>query len=273
MNKMQIAVLGVSVVAFGGAYFFFNSYAGAARRRRSSSQAPKLDDRQGAGRGAGHPDGHVVSEPRSTWQEWPKDAVSEQMIAKSADPTSCDDVKGAMTRDGVPARRADAPRQAGQGRSAAASCRRSCPSACARSRSRSTTAATTSAGGFILPNDRVDVVRDLPRRGGDQGARRRSHRLADHSGQRPGARHRAERSGRERQEGRRSAATRRSSSIPNRPSSSFSPSTRRRHQPASRAAQPRRQRRRRRNRRRSRRTNNAAALTIVRYGAAQQAAR
>ena len=81
--------------------------------------------------------------------------MSDKLITQQTDPEAL---------DRTPSARSPAPPSSPASRSArpsssaptAASCRRSCRRACAPSRSR--ISADTSAGGFILPNDRVDVI-------------------------------------------------------------------------------------------------------------------
>ena len=42
MNRLQIIVLGVSAVAFGGAYFVFNNYLGSQHKPAVVVAAPKV---------------------------------------------------------------------------------------------------------------------------------------------------------------------------------------------------------------------------------------
>jgi len=129
MNKVQIAVLGATLVAFGGAYVLFNSAPATAPQH--AAEAPKLatDDVLVAAQDI--PMGTAISEASVAWQMWPKPAISELMIVKSSGPNAMEDVKGSLTRDafirGEPMRR-DKLVKAG-------------------------------SGGFILPNDRVDVIK------------------------------------------------------------------------------------------------------------------
>ena len=95
MNRTQIIVLGVSIVAFGAAFFFFNSWQSAPA---PVVAAPKIETDQVLVAAEDIPMGTVMAENTVTWQVWPKAAISEQMIVKSSGPDAMEDVKGAMTR-------------------------------------------------------------------------------------------------------------------------------------------------------------------------------
>ena len=92
MNKVQIAVLGATLVAFGGAYVLFNSSPAPAPQH--VAEAPKLatDDVLVAAQDI--PMGTAISDAQVAWQTWPKAAISELMIVKSSGPNAMDEVKG-----------------------------------------------------------------------------------------------------------------------------------------------------------------------------------
>ena len=102
--------------------------------------------------------GTVVNEGSTAWQTWPKAAVSEFMITKSGRPDAFDEVTGSMTRvsfiRGEPIRR-DKLVRAGNGGFMSAVL----PSGMRAVAIKIDNGGDSSAGGFILPNDRVDVVR------------------------------------------------------------------------------------------------------------------
>jgi pilus assembly protein CpaB len=89
---------------------------------------------------------------------WPKAAISELMIVKSSGPNAMDDVKGSLTRDafirGEPMRR-DKLVKAGAGGFMSAIL----PSGLRAVAIKVDNAGDDYAGGFILPNDRVDVIK------------------------------------------------------------------------------------------------------------------
>ncbi len=103
------------------------------------------------------PMGTVMAENTVNWQVWPKAAISEQMIVKSSGPDAMEDVKGAMTRlafmRGEPIRR-DKLVKDGQGGFMSAIL----PSGMRAVAIKIDSQGDSTAGGFILPNDRVDVV-------------------------------------------------------------------------------------------------------------------
>ena len=103
--------------------------------------------------------GVVVNQSALAWQSWPKAAVSDFMIAKSADANAISDIKGSMTRVGFirgePIRR-DKLVKPGDGAGFMSAV---LPSGLRAVAIKIDNAGDLSAGGFILPNDRVDVVR------------------------------------------------------------------------------------------------------------------
>jgi pilus assembly protein CpaB len=156
MNKVQIAVLGATVVAFGGAYVLFNSAPAPAPQH--VVEAPKLATDEVLVAAQDIPMGTAISDASVSWQVWPKAAISELMIAKSSGPNAMDDVKGSMTRDaflrGEPMRR-DKLVKAGAGGFMSAIL----PSGLRAVAIKVDNAGDDYAGGFILPNDRVDVIK------------------------------------------------------------------------------------------------------------------
>lgn len=88
------------------------------------------------------------------WQSWPANGVSDGFILRESEPDALDELSGAIARvplyDGEPLRRS---KLIGQGQSFMSSILPSGKRAVATQ-----IAADTSAGGFILPNDFVDVI-------------------------------------------------------------------------------------------------------------------
>jgi pilus assembly protein CpaB len=158
MNRLQVIVLGVSVVAFGGAYFVFNNYLGSQKNAPVIVQAPKMQTEKVLVASAEIPKGSVLTENMVNWQDWPKESVSEQMITKALTPDLAAELKETMSRDsflrGEPLRR-DKLVKAGLGSYMAAIL----PSGMRAVAIKIDNSGDSSAGGFILPNDRVDVVR------------------------------------------------------------------------------------------------------------------
>ena len=157
MNRMQIAVLGVSVAAFGGAYLLFNN-GGPTPTAPIVQAAPKLDTDEVLVAAQDVPMGTQIADTAVTWQVWPKASISEQMIVKSAGPNVLAEITGSMTRvaflRGEPMRR-DKLVKGGVGGFMSAIL----PAGMRAVAIKIDNAGDSEAGGFILPNDRVDVVR------------------------------------------------------------------------------------------------------------------
>mgnify|MGYP002620752066 CR=1 FL=1 len=104
---------------------------------------------------------------RLSWQSWPTGGVTEAFITKDKEPNALEELKGAIARvpiySGEPLRRS---KLIGEGQSFMSSILPSGKRAVATQ-----IAADTSAGGFILPNDYVDVImtRRAPGAGGGEG--------------------------------------------------------------------------------------------------------
>jgi len=158
MNKTQIAVLGLSVVAFGAAYILFNSGQAPAPAPVIVQAAPKMDTDEVLVAAQDLSMGTQVGDAAVTWQVWPKSAISEQMIVKSSGPHVSEDIAGSMTRvsflRGEPMRR-DKLVHAGAGGFMSAIL----PTGMRAVAIKIDNSGDSSAGGFILPNDRVDVIR------------------------------------------------------------------------------------------------------------------
>ena len=106
--------------------------------------------------------GSAVGESLS-WQSWPSSGLTENFITREAEPEALEELRGAIARvplyEGEPLRRS---KLIGEGRAFMSSILPSGKRAVATQ-----IAADTSAGGFVLPNDFVDVI--MTRRGGETG--------------------------------------------------------------------------------------------------------
>jgi pilus assembly protein CpaB len=157
MNKVQMAVLGATVAAFGGAYVLINS-APSPPPQQHVVQVPKLDADEVLVAAQDIPMGTAISDASVAWQMWPKAAISEYMIVKSSGPNVIDDVKGSLTRDafirGEPMRR-DKLVKGGAGGFMSAIL----PAGMRAVAIKVDNSGDDYAGGFILPNDRVDVIK------------------------------------------------------------------------------------------------------------------
>ncbi len=157
MNKVQIAVLGATVVAFGAAYVLFNSAPAPAPQH--VAQAPKLDTDEVLIAATDIPMGTALDDNSVAWVAWPKAAISpDYMIVKSSGPNVMDEVKGALARDafihGDPIRKDKLVLGGKSGFMSAI-----LPTGMRAIAIKVDNSGDDYAGGFILPNDRVDVIK------------------------------------------------------------------------------------------------------------------
>ena len=157
MKAIRLAVLGVAVAAgLGAAYLMSGTKQ--PEPVRVVAVAPPIVTTDGvlvAARDLGF--GSVVNEADMRWQSWPKDQVPSGTIRQSQQPGAMADVKGSIVRSnfaaGEPLRAERLVKGAGSG----------FLSAVLQSGSRAVAIDIAdqgkTAGGFILPNDHVDVIR------------------------------------------------------------------------------------------------------------------
>jgi pilus assembly protein CpaB len=160
MNVMRIAILGVAAIAAGAAALLARGMLGGGTPPTQAAVAPVAitTDVLVASRDIGP--GHVLSVDLVRWDSWPKTAVSSTFVTKDTQPDISKAVAGAVVR---------APLVAGQPITDASIVRAGSAGFMAATIKPGMRAvsvpvvAETSAGGFILPNDRVDVLmtRDL----------------------------------------------------------------------------------------------------------------
>ena len=102
--------------------------------------------------------GAVISDADMRWDPWPKDHVPAGVIVQSAQPRAMDDVRGAIVRSnllaGEPLRTDRLVKGANSGFLSAV-----LPGGSRAVAIDLTDQGKSAAGGFILPNDRVDVIR------------------------------------------------------------------------------------------------------------------
>ncbi len=167
MNTSRLIILGVAVVAAGGAGYIAKNMA--------TPPAPQLVAAAPAEPQIRLSDVLVLSEDvpigqplesQMRWQSWPAAAVSDGFVTRDAEPDAIETLKGSVARlpmyEGEPVRKS---KLIGAGQSFMSAMLPSGMRAVATQIS-----ADTSAGGFILPNDFVDVI--MTRRseqGGTQG--------------------------------------------------------------------------------------------------------
>jgi pilus assembly protein CpaB len=156
MNRAQIAVLGLTVAAFAGAYVMFaNGGPPSAPQVIKVTQKVETDDVLVAAHDLQM--GSKLTEADFKWQEWPKAGLAPWMIKKTDGPNAADDIKGGIARadfpQGDPLRRDKIITGANSGFMSAI-----LPSGMRAIAINIDQQGSTTAGGFILPNDRVDVI-------------------------------------------------------------------------------------------------------------------
>ncbi len=158
MKPTQIAFLGIAVVAGGAAFILSGSKPPETPQAVTISAAPQLETEEVLTAGRDLPMGTVINDPDLLWQLWPRAGVGPGMIKKTDDARLIADLKGSVVRgsfvQGEPLRRD----KLVKGPNA------SFMSTLLPSGSRAVainidSQGATTAGGFILPNDRVDIIR------------------------------------------------------------------------------------------------------------------
>ena len=156
MKPTQIMVLGLAVAAAGGAYYVATSMtpAPAPTAGPSAPVIVKAETVEVLVAAQPVPLGQPLGEERLRWQEWPKTGLTEGMVTKAADPEGIAGHAKLIARAtfyaGEPVR-AEKLVRADRGYLSAILPRGMRAVAIP-------VEAVTSAGGFVLPNDRVDVV-------------------------------------------------------------------------------------------------------------------
>ncbi len=155
MNKAQIAILGVALLAGAAAYILMPGAPEPVRQVIAPTPI-ETDDVLVAAREMQF--GTVLADPDLRWQMWPKSAAIEGVIRKSKSPNAVEDLRGGVVRGtfmpGEPIRteRVVKGPTAGLMSTMIGSGMRAVAINIDASGDRS-------AGGFIQPNDRVDVLR------------------------------------------------------------------------------------------------------------------
>lgn len=154
MASSRVLILGVAVAAAGGAgYVAKNMVVPPPPQVIVESPQPAIAVTEVLALSKDVPMGAVVGDSIG-WQEWPEDNVSEGFVLRSSEPEALDQLKESVARvpmfAGEPLRRS---KLIGGGQSFMSSILPSGKRAVATQ-----IAADTSAGGFILPNDYVDVI-------------------------------------------------------------------------------------------------------------------
>ena len=167
MRKAQLVVLAGAVLAAGGAgYLAMNLMHREPEPQQVQQQTPTVRMEEVLIAASDIPMGTKVSSDMLEWREWPEQGVADGFITKGAQPDALNDMTGSIARatiySGEPMRDSKLVKSdqgfmsaiLPKGQSAVAT----------------SISTATSAGGFILPNDRVDVLMTRRRTGeGEEG--------------------------------------------------------------------------------------------------------
>ena len=157
MNRRLLIVATVAVAAFGAAFLLSRGSEPSGAIVTAARVAPRLELDQVLVASQDLPMGSTLNESGTAWQDWPKAAVSELMITRKDADDATREVWGSMTRSafmrGEPIRR-DKLVKGGQGGFLSAIL----PTGMRAVAIKIDNGGDTTAGGFVLPNDRVDVV-------------------------------------------------------------------------------------------------------------------
>jgi len=165
MAPSRVVILGVAAVAAAGAGYVAKNMTAAppAQIVVEERREPSIRTTEVLALTRDLPMGAAIN-GEVGWQPWPANAVTDQFITREKEPDALEKLQGSVARDamyeGEPLRRT---KLIGEGQSFMSSILPSGKRAVATQ-----IAADTSAGGFILPNDYVDVI--MTRRNSDSNA-------------------------------------------------------------------------------------------------------
>jgi pilus assembly protein CpaB len=156
MKRAQLIVAGLAVVAGIGAFMLSGGKPKTViveKQVQAEAKGPPMDEILVATKNVSI--GSTLDEKNMAWRPWPKDSVAKTYVSKAANPKGLDDYKGALTRNallsGDPINTARVAKGERGGVMAALLPEGMRAIAVPIS-------PETGAGGFILPNDRVDVL-------------------------------------------------------------------------------------------------------------------
>jgi pilus assembly protein CpaB len=160
MKPAKLMVLGVAGVAALSAVWLTSSLRTpqVIVKTETQASAPSVSTTEVLVAAIDLPVGSSVTPEQLRWQQWPRSAVSELMITKDREPKGLEDSAGAISRSpslaGEPIRKDKLIKGAAGGFMSAV-----LPSGMRAVAINIVSSGARSAGGFILPNDRVDIMR------------------------------------------------------------------------------------------------------------------
>lgn len=169
MKPAKIMVLGVAGIAAAAAVWLTSGLRAPQVVIKAAAPVQNLATSDVLVAGVELPVGSQVTAEQLRWQAWPREAVSELMITRDALPTAIEDVAGSLSRtaslQGEPIRRDKLIKGANGGFMSAI-----LPEGRRAVAINIVSSGAKTAGGFVLPNDRIDVIRT----GRDEAATRGS---------------------------------------------------------------------------------------------------
>ena len=158
MNPMRLALIGVAIAVVAGVFYLFFSGDPAPPPPAVEVELPKIETEDVLTAARDVPIGTIISDLDLRWVPWPYSAISPIMITKSIDPSAILSLKGSIARtgmmDGEPVRREKLVKPSNAGFISAV-----LPGGMRAVSIPIDAQGTSNAGGFILPNDHVDVMR------------------------------------------------------------------------------------------------------------------
>ena len=167
MKLFRVLVLAVALVAGGtAAYIALNMGPGGTQAPTVVELAPQIQSQDVLVAAADIGQGQKLTAENLRWQRWPDDAISEFYMRQQATPDAIQNLQDWVVRSpfiaGEPIREAKLAGPESNFMSA------SLPSGMRAIAVR--VSAQNTAGGFILPNDRVDVIQTVGQAAGTEGA-------------------------------------------------------------------------------------------------------
>ncbi|MCJ2068277.1 Flp pilus assembly protein CpaB [Methylobacterium sp. J-030] len=157
MKPARLAVLGIALAAGSGAAFLMSGGDPTPPPTPMKVEAPPMPTTDVLVAAADMPMGQVLRPADLRWQPWPDNAVNSGFVTRKANPKGLEDTVGASARSGFlagePIRAQKLVRPESGFMAAILPAGQRAVAITTDSRG------TNSAGGFILPNDRVDVIR------------------------------------------------------------------------------------------------------------------
>ena len=158
MKAARLAVLGIALLAGGAAAWLAAGPGEAPPAPAAPTPVPAMKLAEVLVTAADIPLGAVVTDRDVRWQSWPADAVGPGMLTRTELPNAPTEIAGSIARaaffGGEPVRREKLVKGDGSGFMAAI-----LPEGMRALAITIDNRGANTAGGFILPNDRVDVVR------------------------------------------------------------------------------------------------------------------